>query len=96
MSSQANAAQKMAEIAKNVPKALPEGMGDLYDSVVKSVQECALKAMSGMSLTLEIPEHLVDYCPHIIGDLRSGGFKVDIIAFEPSRMGVQCTLFVTW
>ena len=90
------AAAKMVAISESAPKNLPKEMSDLYNGIVDGVHQCAVKGLRGISLTMEIPEHLVDYCPHIIGDLRSGGFKVDIIAFEPSRMGAQCTLFVTW
>lgn len=92
------AAEKMADISKSAPKGLPEGMGDLYDSIVNSVDACAKSGMRGMSLTMEIPDHLVNYCPHVVGDLRSGGFHVDIIAFEPSRLGLGATLtlFLTW
>ncbi|QEQ95002.1 hypothetical protein HWC63_gp176 [Erwinia phage pEp_SNUABM_01] len=49
-----------------------------------------------MALTTEIPEHLVDYCPHIVGDLRHGGFAVDIIAYEPTMQGITMSLFLTW
>lgn len=93
-----SAADAMRALAVAAPKNLPEGIGDLYDGVVKSVHECATKGMRGMNLTLEVPVHLTDFLPHVVGDIRSGGFYVDIIAYEPSNMGrgEMITLFVTW
>lgn len=91
-----NAAQNMAKIAENAPKKLPEGMGDFFNGIVESVHKCALLGMRGMSLSTEIPDHLSDYCPHIVGDLRGGGFTVDIIGYEPTIQGVTMTLFLTW
>lgn len=51
----------------------------------------------GMGLSLELPEDMSDYLPHIVGDLRGGGFTVDVIAYQPTKkFSTLVNLFVTW
>ena len=55
--------------------------------------------MLGMEMTVEVPDNLSTYVPHIIGDLRGGGLTVDIIAYAPLRSGLlghSVSLFITW
>lgn len=86
----------MAGVAASAPKNLPEGMSDVFNGIVESVHKCAVKGMRGMALSTEIPDHLIEYCPHMVGDLRNGGFTVDIISYEPSMQGATMSLFLTW
>lgn len=91
------AASRMREIAENAEKKTPEGMKKLYDEIVGGMSECARMGMFGMGLTLELPEEMSDYLPHIVGDLRGGGFQVDIIAYQPTKkFSTVVSLFVTW
>lgn len=90
------AAQKMAQIAANAPKQLPTEMSDLYNEIVKGVAEAAKKGLRGTAMTIELPDHQCDYCAHIVGDLRAGGFQLDIIGYEPTMQGATITFFLTW
>ncbi len=86
----------MREIAGRAEKKTPESMKTLYDEIVNGVGTCAQKGMMGMGITMDFPEEVRDYIPHIIGDLRGGGFVIDIIAYQPSKNGVMINFFVTW
>ncbi len=49
-----------------------------------------------MGMSLQFPEEMGDYLPHIVGDLRGGGFTVDIISYQPTKQGTSINIFVTW
>ncbi|QXL90607.1 hypothetical protein [Salmonella phage NINP13076] len=49
-----------------------------------------------MGLSLQFPEEMSDYLPHIVGDLRGGGFTVDVISYQPTKQGTAINFFVTW
>lgn len=92
-----NVANKMREIAENAEKRTPENLKTLYDQIVEGIAACAKKGMMGMGLSLELPEEMSDYLPHIVGDLRGGGFTVDVIAYQPTKkFSTLVNLFVTW
>lgn len=89
----------MREIAKNAEKQTPKEMNELYDQVVTGIATCAKAGMLGMEMTVEVPDNLSTYVPHIIGDLRGGGLTVDVIAYAPLRSGLlghSVSLFITW
>jgi len=86
----------MREIAESAEKKTPELMKDLYDQIVSGITQCAKKGMNGMGMSLEFPDELVEYLPHIVGDLRGGGFTVDIISYQPAAKGASVNLFITW
>ncbi len=89
-------ANKMREIASNAEKQTPEEMKDIFDQIVNGIAQCARKGMFGMGLSMDFPEEMSDYLPHIVGDLRNGGFTVDIISYQPSVQGTSINFFVTW
>lgn len=91
-----NVANKMREIAGNAKKETPESLKDLYDQIVDGIAQCAKKGMYGMGLSLQFPEEMSDYLPHIVGDLRGGGFTVDVISYQPTKQGTAINFFVTW
>lgn len=47
-------------------------------------------------MSLELPEEVRDYLPHIVGDLRGGGLTIDIISYQPLKYGVAVNMFITW
>ncbi|AFC21310.1 hypothetical protein GAP31_128 [Cronobacter phage vB_CsaM_GAP31] len=49
-----------------------------------------------MGLSMDFPVEMSDYLPHIVGDLRNGGFTVDIISYQPTVQGTSINFFVTW
>ncbi len=90
-----NVANKMREIANNGEKQTPESLKELYDQIVDGIAQCARKGCTGWDF-LQFPEEMNDYLPHIVGDLRGGGFTVDIISYQPTKQGTAINFFVTW
>lgn len=89
-------ANKMREIANNAEKQTPAEMKDIFDQIVNGIAQCAKKGMYGMGLSMDFPVEMSDYLPHIVGDLRNGGFTVDIIGYQPTMQGTSINFFVTW
>lgn len=92
----ANVASKMREIANKSKKDTPKSLVELYDQIVNGISQCAKKGLFGMGMSLQFPEEMGDYLPHIVGDLRGGGFTIDIISYQPTKQGTSINIFVTW
>lgn len=89
-------ANKMREIAKNAEKNFPAGVKEIETMLVEAVAESAKMGLFGVGLTLQAPEELHNYIPHIIGDLRGGGLTVDVINVTMTVQGTDTGLFITW
>lgn len=91
-----SAASKMRGIAEIANAAIPPEMNQLYDNMVEGIHQCAKKGLLGMGMVIDLPDHLLDYLPHIIADLRGGCFEVDVVEVEPSMQGIRARLYITW
>ena len=91
-----NVAKKMRFIAEESEKKVPKEMDELYDQIVQGISSCAKKGLLGMTMTVDLPEELGDYCPHIVGDLRGGGFSIDVLSATALKNGYRLGLFITW
>ena len=91
-----NAKETLHSLAMKAPITLPKDMNELYDAVVATAKEKAVAGFLGCSFTLKIPDHLSDYIPHMIADLRSGGISVDVVGMNPEKDAVFVFLMLTW
>lgn len=93
-------ANKMRELSlRNKEKLDPEKTKVVFDSFVDGVAQAAQAGLMGTPFFIEVEEEDVVYITHVIGDLRSEGFNVQVVslmALDKQSKVVSMNLFVTW
>ncbi len=94
-----NAGANLRRIALESDRKHPKEVREIYEQLVMFIQKNASEGRLGCLMTISLPEHLEEYLPHIIGDLRGGGMCVDIASYQRGRTAQQTVLVglvVTW
>ncbi len=91
-----SAKDKLHQLALKRPVTLPDELNSINDAIVGEIQNKALAGFLGCGFSINLPSHLSDYFPHIVGDLRAGGLQVDVVGISPEKNNTVAYLTVTW
>lgn len=94
-------ASKMRELSlSNKARLDPEKTKVVFDSFVEGVAQASKAGLMGTPFSIEVEYEDMAYIAHVIGDLRSEGFNVQVVSLVSvdNKRGTvfALNLFVTW
>lgn len=92
------AALEVRKLAKSKPSKKDKPFKDMEDQLFAAIKVSAEQGLFGTTVTIKVPSESQDLVASFIGELRHGGFKVDVIdcQFESYETVMSFVMIITW